>query len=409
MSFFKDLSLSTINAGFVTVLVGFTSSAVLVFQAAQSLGATPAQVGSWMLALCIGMGGAGIALSLRFKAPIAIAWSTSGAAILISASAGVSLQEATGAFIVCGVLTAVCGFSGGVERVVKRIPVEIAAGMLAGILLRFGLDAFAAMNSQFALVFPMLVAYLLARRLMSRYAVVIPLVVGICLAASKDMLNFKGIELNLALPEFVVPVFSLKTMVGVALPLFAVTMVSQNLPGLTVLRAAGYETPSSPLIGWIGIVTVVLAPFGAYALNLATITAAICSGREAHEDKKKRYIAAVAAGFFYLVVGIFGATVAALFAAFPQELILATAGLALIGTIGNGLATALQSEKYREPALVTFLATASGITILGIGSAFWGMLAGALAMLLLHACPGLKISLPSLFDRKSVKPEEELE
>ena len=409
MSFFKDLSLSTINAGFVTVLVGFTSSAVLVFQAAQSLGATPAQVGSWMLALCVGMGATGIALSLRYKAPIAIAWSTSGAAMLISAGGSVSLQEATGAFIVCGVLTAICGFSGWFERIVKRIPVEIAAGMLAGILLRFGLDAFGAMQAQFALVFPMLVSYLLAKRMVPRYAVVVPLVVGICLAAAKGMLNFKGVDLDLAMPEFVGPVFTLKAMIGVAIPLFAVTMVSQNLPGLTVLRAAGYATKSSPLIGWIGISTVVLAPFGAYALNLATITAAICSGKEAHEDAKKRYIAAVAAGFFYLLVGIFGATVAALFAAFPHELILAIAGLALIGTIGNGLATAVQSEKYREPALVTFLATASGLTLFGIGSAFWGMLAGALAMLLLYALPDFKRRLANLLGRKPVKLAENLE
>jgi benzoate membrane transport protein len=259
------------------------------------------------------------------------------------------------------------------------------------------------------LVFPMLVSYLLAKRMVPRYAVVVPLVVGICLAATKDMLNFKGVNLELAMPEFVGPVFTLKAMIGVAVPLFAVTMVSQNLPGLTVLRAAGYATKSSPLIGWIGISTAVLAPFGAYALNLATITAAICSGKEAHEDAKKRYIAAVAAGFFYLLVGIFGATVAALFAAFPHELILAIAGLALIGTIGNGLSTAVQSEKYREPALVTFLATASGLTMFGIGSAFWGMLAGALAMLLLHAFPGFKSRLANLLGRKPVKLAESLE
>lgn len=382
MRLLNDISLSAVNAGFVTVLVGFTSSAVLVFQAAQALGASPAQIGSWMLALCIGMGVTGIALSLRYRAPIAIAWSTSGAAILASGAAGISLAEATGAFIVCGLLIALCGFSGWFERVVQRVPLAIASGMLAGILLRFGLDAFAALQSQFSLVFSMFVAYLLARRLLPRYAVMAPLLAGIAIAASRGQLDFSAVEPSLTRPEWVTPQFSLTAMIGIALPLFCVTMASQNLPGLTVLRASGYRTPSSPLIGWTGVATTLLAPFGGYALNLATITAAICSGREAHEDPDKRYTAAVAAGFFYLLVGLFGSAIGALFLAFPRELILAIAGLALLGTIGNGLASALQEEQHREAALITFLVTASGVTLLGIGSAFWGMLAGALAMLL---------------------------
>lgn len=385
MRLLNDLSLSAINAGFVTVLVGFTSSAVLVFQAAQALGATPAQIGSWMLALCVGMGVTGVFLSLRYKAPIAIAWSTSGAAILASGASGISLAEATGAFIVCGLLITFCGFSGWFERIVQRIPMAIASGMLAGILLRFGLDAFAALQSEFSLVFIMLIAYLLARRLLPRYAVMAPLLVGIAIVASRGQLDFSGVEPSLARPEWVSPEFSWQAMVGIALPLFAVTMASQNLPGLTVLRASGYHTPSSPLIGWTGVATTLLTPFGAYALNLATITAAICTGREAHEDPRRRYTAAVAAGFFYLLVGLFGTAIGALFLAFPRELILAIAGLALIGTIGNGLASALLEEKHREAALITFLVTASGVTLLGIGSAFWGMLAGGLAMLLLHA------------------------
>lgn len=381
MRLLDDISLSAINAGFVTVLVGFTSSAVLVFQAAQALGATPAQIGSWMLALCVGMGVTGIALSLRYKAPIAVAWSTSGAAILASGASGISLGEATGAFIVCGLLMALCGFSGWFERIIQRIPLAIASGMLAGILLRFGLDAFAALQSQFTLVFTMFVAYLLARRMLPRYAVMAPLMVGIAFAASRGQLDFSGVEPSLTQPQWVTPEFSLQAMLGIALPLFAVTMASQNLPGLTVLRASGYQTSSSPLIGWIGATTALLAPFGAYALNLATITAAICTGREAHEDPSRRYTAAVAAGFFYLLVGLFGSAIGALFLAFPRELVLAIAGLALLGTIGNSLASALNEEKHREAALITFLVTASGVTLLGIGSAFWGMLAGGLAML----------------------------
>ena len=243
------------------------------------------------------------------------------------------------------------------------------------------------MHSQFGLVFPMFVTYLLARRWLPRYAVVAPLVLGVGLAAARGMLNFDEVDLVLATPEFVTPLFSTQAMISVALPLFAVTMASQNVPGLTVLRASGYQTPSSPMIGWTGVATVLLAPFGGYALNLATITAAICTGKEAHENPQKRYTAAVAAGVFYLLVGIFGATVAALFSAFPTELILAIAGLALLGTIGNGLASALQDEQQREAALITFLVTASGVSLLGIGAAFWGMLAGALAMLVSQAKP----------------------
>ncbi|WP_417531702.1 benzoate/H(+) symporter BenE family transporter [Marinobacter lipolyticus] len=387
MGFVKDLSISAINAGFVTVLVGFTSSAVIVFQGAQALGATPEQAGSWMLALGIGMGATGIGLSLYYKMPIATAWSTSGAAMLITGAAGVSMSEAIGAFIISGVLITLCGFSGWFERVMNRIPMSIAAGMLAGILLQFGLDAFASLNTEFTMVLSMLGSYLVARRMIPRYAILVPLLLGATIAGIQGTLDFTGVDWALATPVFVAPTFSWQAAIGVALPLFAVTMASQNVPGLTVLRASGYNAPVSPLVGWTGATTTVLAPFGCYALNLATITAAICVGKEAHEDPSRRYVAGVAAGVIYTVVGLFGATVGALFAAFPNEFILAIAGLALIGTIGNGLATALKEETDREPALITFLVTASGVTLFGVGAAFWGMVAGVLSMFILKYRP----------------------
>lgn len=387
MSFVKDLSISAINAGFVTVLVGFTSSAVIVFQGALALGATPEEIGSWMLALGIGMGATGIGLSLYYKMPIATAWSTSGAAMLITGAAGISMSEAIGAFIVSGVLITLCGFTGWFERVMNRIPMSIAAGMLAGILLQFGLDAFASLNTEFTMVLSMLGSYLVARRMIPRYAILVPLLLGATIAGVQGTLNFTGVDLALATPVFVAPTFSWQAAIGVALPLFAVTMASQNVPGLTVLKASGYNAPISPLVGWTGATTTVLAPFGCYALNLATITAAICVGKEAHEDPSRRYVAGVAAGVFYTVVGLFGATVGALFSAFPNEFILAIAGLALIGTIGNGLATALKEETDREPALITFLVTASGVTLFGVGAAFWGMVAGMLSMFILQYRP----------------------
>lgn len=384
MSLIKDLSLPAVIAGFVTVLVGFTSSAVIVFQAANAVGATPGQVASWMWALGLGMGATCILLSLRYRVPVVTAWSTPGAAMLITGAAGVSIGEATGAFLLSAALIVVCGFSGWFERMINRIPVSIASGMLAGVLLRFGMDVFVAMKTQLILALAMFLVYLAGRRMFPRYAVIATLSVGLAIAAAKGLLHMEGVRLELARPEFIMPVFSVPSLIGVALPLFVVTMASQNVPGIAVIRASGYSVPISPVIGWTGVANLVLAPFGAFALNLAAITAAICMGREAHSDPRRRYVAAVSAGFFYLLIGLFGATVGAVFAAFPKELVLVIAGLALFGTIGNGLAAALANEREREPALVTFLVTASGVTLFGIGAAFWGLVAGIIAMLALH-------------------------
>jgi benzoate membrane transport protein len=385
--FLKDVSISAISAGFVTVLVGFTSSAVIVFQAAQALGASPAEIGSWMWALGLGMGLTCIVLSLRYRVPVVTAWSTPGAAMLITTAAGVPMQEAIGAFLLSGLLITLCGFTGWFERAINRIPMSIAAGMLAGVLLRFGMDVFTAMKTQFVMTFAMFCIYLIARRKLPRYAVVAALLLGLLIAGGQGLLQVTTIRLQLAQPVFTLPQFSWEALVGIALPLFVVTMASQNVPGVAVIRASGYAVPISPIIGWTGVATLILAPFGGFALNLAAITAAICMGREAHEDPSRRYVAAVAAGVFYIIVGLFGATVGAVFAAFPKELVLAIAGLALLGTIGNGLAAALVHEKEREPALITFLVTASGVTLFGIGATFWGLVAGALALVVLRRDP----------------------
>lgn len=387
MRLIKDLSLSAIAAGFVTVLVGFASSAVIVFQAAQSLGASPEQISSWMWALGLGMGLTCIGLSLRYRMPVVTAWSTPGAAMLISSAAGLPLSDAIGAFLLSAICITVAGFSGIFERMMSRIPVALASGMLAGVLLRFGLEGFGAMKTQLGMVLTMFVVYLLARRWQPRYAVILTLLVGIGWAATLGLLHVEALRWQLAKPIFIMPTFSLAAVVGIALPLFVVTMASQNVPGVAVIRASGYAIPISPVVGWTGVANTLLAPFGAFALNLAAITAAICMGREAHEDPQRRYVAAIAAGVFYVLVGIFGATVAALFAAFPKELILAIAGIALLGTIGNSLAAALREEPQREAALVTFLVTASGLTLAGIGSAFWGLVAGAVTLALSRRSP----------------------
>ena len=385
MSLARDLSLSAVTAGFVTVLVGFASSAVIVFQAAGALGATAAQVGSWMLALGLGMGATCVLLSLRYRVPVVTAWSTPGAALLVTSAAGVTIEEATGAFLFSAALITLAGFSGWFERLMDRIPMALASGMLAGVLLRFGLDVFVAMRTELALAGAMFGVYLGARRLAPRYAVVAALAVGVAVAAAQGLLRLDEARLALAAPVWVTPRFSPGALIGVALPLFLVTMASQNVPGVAVIRASGYAVPISPLIGWTGAANLALAPFGGFTLNLAAITAAICMGREAHEDPRRRYVAAMAAGGFYVVIGLFGATVVGLFAAFPRELVAAIAGLALLATIGNGLAAALRDENQREPALVTFLVTASGVTLAGVGSAFWGLVAGVGTLLVLRA------------------------
>ncbi|MEK8032416.1 benzoate/H(+) symporter BenE family transporter [Ideonella sp. DXS29W] len=376
---FRDLSLPAAVAGFVAVLVGFTSSVAIVFAAAQALGASTAETASWIWALGLGMGVTSLGLSLYYRQPVLTAWSTPGAA-LIAASQGVGLPEATGAFIACAVLITVAGYSGLFERVMGRIPMAIAAALLAGVLSQFALKAALATGTAPWLVIGMALAYLAGRRWWPRYAVPGVLVVGIGIAALQGRINLAEVHLAWTQPVFTSPTFSIGALIGIGLPLFVVTMASQNLPGVAAQRASGYQTPVSPVIGATGVASLVLAPFGGYAFNLAAITAAICMGREAHEDPAKRYTASAMAGVFYIALGLAGGAVAGLLKAFPPELVAAVAGLALLGTIAAGLATALKDETHRDAALLTFIVTLSGLTIGGIGSAFWGVVAGGVAL-----------------------------
>jgi benzoate membrane transport protein len=305
-----------------------------------------------------------------------------GAAVLATAGAagGFGMPEATGAFIACAALIALFGVTGWFEKLLGRIPMPIVSALLAGVLTRFGLDAFVALKSAFAMVLLMLVAYLVGRRLWARYAVPGVLLAGVAFAAFNGELHLGGVQWSLTLPLFTMPEFTWRAMVSLALPLFVVTMASQNLPGVAAIRAAGYDMPISKIITLTGLATLALAPFGAFALNLSAITAAICMGREAHPDPGRRYMATVFCGAIYCVVGLFGAAVTGVLIAFPRELVVAIAGLALLGSIGGGLAVALKEEAHREAALITFLVTLSGLTLAGIGSAFWGVVAGALAI-----------------------------
>jgi benzoate membrane transport protein len=383
----KDFSLSAIVAGFVAVLVGFTSSVAIVFQAALAFNATPEIITSWMWALGLGMGLCSLLPSLWLKKPVMVAWSTPGAAVLATAgvAGGFNMNEAVGAFMISAVLIALCGATGLFERVMNRIPMGIASALLAGVLARFGLQGFLAVQTALPLVLVMFATYLIARRWLALYAVPITLLVAIVFVALTQGFTGAAVQFELAMPIFIAPSFSWAAAISLALPLFVVTMASQNLPGVAAIQAAGYAgksdgIPISKIITLTGLATLVLAPFGAFALCLSAITAAICMGKDAHPDPAKRYTASASCGALYLLIGVFGAAITGVLSSFPKELIAAIAGLALLGTIGNALATAVKEESHREASLITFLVTLSGLQIAGVGSAFWGVVAGALAL-----------------------------
>jgi benzoate membrane transport protein len=379
VQFFKDLSWSTFTAGFVAVLVGFTSSIAIVFQAAQAFGASQEMLASWVWAISIGMGLTTAIPSLYLRKPVMVAWSTPGAAVLASA------------------LIVIIGASGWFEALTKRIPLSIASALLAGVLARFGIAGFAAAQTALPLVLLMLLTYLLGKRFMPLYAVPLTLLFAILFVAGQGDFSQVVIPTGLTWPVFVAPEFSWSAMVSLALPLFVVTMASQNMPGVAAIKACGFGDeranggdaglPISRILTMTGLATLVFAPFGAFSLNLSAITAAMCMGPQAHPDKARRYTAAVCCGLIYIALGLFGATIMAMLSAFPQALVVAIAGLALMATIGNGLASALHKESDREAAMVTFLITLSGVVIGGVGSAFWGLLAGSLALAVQHYRP----------------------
>jgi len=383
-----DSSLSAVVAGFIAMMTGCTSSLVLMFQAGQAAGLTSAQISSWIWALFMGMAVCSIGLSLRYRSPITVAWSTPGAALLVTSLGGVAYPEAIGAFITCAVLVMICGLTGSFERLVKRLPASLAAALLAGILFKIGSEIFIAAQHRTGLVLGMFFTYLVVKRLSPRYAVLAALLVGTALSGFLGLLDFSGFALEVATPVWTTPSFSLAATISIGIPLFVVAMTSQNMPGVAVLRADGYHVPASPLISVTGIASLLLAPFGSHGINLAAISAAICTGPHAHEDRNKRYTAAVWCGIFYGIAGIFGATLAALFAAFPKELVLSIAALALLGSIMNGLSVAMTEPKEREAALITFMVTASGMTLFSIGSAFWGIVAGVITLVILNGRRG---------------------
>lgn len=377
-------SLPNITTGFVGVLVGFTSSVAIVFQAATAAGATPAEISSWVFALGISLAITCICLSFRYKMPILAGWSTPGAALLVTCLSGLNISEATGAFIISSILTIVAGATGLLEKIMEHIPKSLTSAMLAGILLHFGINVFTSMQTEPSLILSLLFTYIMGKKFFPRYCIVTILFVGILIANLQGLFHLNNFHFEIAKPIFTKPTFSLAILFSVAIPLFIVSMTSQNVPGIAILDAAGYKPPISPVITFIGFINLIFSFFGCYSICLAAITGAICSGKEADNDPNLRYKATIFAGLCWMIIGFLGATVVAVFFAFPRELILSVAGLALFTTIASSLKSALDDDIQKEPAIITLLVCTSGMELLGIGSAFWGLLAGITTSLLLN-------------------------
>jgi benzoate membrane transport protein len=374
---------SNFSAGLIACIVGYASSAVIVFSAATHIGLSTEEESSWLGVLCFFMGILTITMSLKYKVPIMFAWSTAGAALLISSTAPLTINEAYGAFVVSGFLIFIFGASGIFERVMNKIPSSLAQAMLAGILLKFALSVFQATSTEKNLIIILFFVYIFCRKLAPRYTVLIVTIIGLITASLFHLIPLNSIHSEIAFPKYYRPVFHLGPIINIGIPLFIVTMTSQNMAGIATLIAHDYKIPISKVIGWSGFVNTFIAPFGGFAINLAAITAAICMGSDTHHDHKKRYGAAVYSGIVYLFIGLFAGTVGSFFTALPKELISAISGFALLGTVTQGLTSATRHDHEKEAAMMTFFVTASGMTLYGVGSAFWGILAGSLFYLVL--------------------------
>ncbi|MCE8417799.1 benzoate/H(+) symporter BenE family transporter [Rhodovulum sulfidophilum] len=373
-----------IVAGLISVIVNYGGTFILVFQAARVAGLSPELTASWVWSVSIGVGVTGLYLSWRYREPIITAWSTPAAAFLVTALATTSYAEAVGAYIISAAAFVLLGLSGYFEKVIRLIPPGIASGLLAGILLQFGIGAFGGASVDPVLVGLLILAYVVLKRFSARYAVVGILLIGLVFLLVQSRVDLSGLQLKVAMPIFTMPEFTLNATLSVALPLFLITLTGQYMPGMLVLRNDGFKTSANPIVTTTGLGSLVMAPFGSHAFNIAAITAAIATGREAHEDPSKRWIAGIAAGCFYVLVGVFGVTLAAVFMAFPVTFITTLAGLALLGTIGGSLAGAMAEPASREAALITFLASAANINMLGVGGAFWGLVIGLVAYAVLN-------------------------
>lgn len=390
----EDWSISATVAGFLAVLISYSGPLIIFFQAAQQAQVSNAMMISWIWAISIGAAVAGIFLSIKYKVPVITAWSAPGTALLVTLFPNISLNEAVAAYISSAVVIFLIGITGYFDKLLKWIPQDIAAAMMAGILFQFGLGLFTATDTMPMIVFGMLIVFLITKRFVPRYSMVWVLVSGVLLSLILGKMNPVEISFSLAVPQFISPEWTWNSTFNLAIPLILVSLTGQFLPGMAIMKLSGYDTPAKPIISVTSVASLAVACIGGITIVLASITAALCMGKDAHELKEKRYIAGIANGIFYIIGGLFAGSIVMLFSLLPKELVAALAGLALLGAIATNISVAMKNESHREAALITFLATASGMSFLGLSSVFWGICIGIISHLVLTKRDSNTLALP---------------
>lgn len=396
-----DWSLSATVAGFLAVLISYAGPLIIFFQAAQKAQVSNTMMISWIWGISIGAAAAGIFLSIKYKVPVITAWSAPGTALLVTLFPHISLNEAVAAYITSAVVIFLIGITGYFDKFLAFIPQAVAAGMMAGILFQFGLGLFTATDRMPIIVFGMLIIFLLTKRFTPRYSMVWVLISGVLLSILLGKMNPVDVNFSLAIPQFIAPEWTWNSTLNLTIPLILVSLSGQFLPGMAIMKLSGYDTPAKPIITVTSIASLAVACVGGITIVLASITAALCMGKDAHELKEKRYIAGIANGIFYILGGLFAGSIVMLFSLLPKELVAALAGLALLGAIATNISVAMKNESHRDAALITFLATSSGMHFLGLSSVFWGICIGVIAHLVLTKREPNATNLPSTHSSKS--------
>ncbi|EPL1769566.1 benzoate/H(+) symporter BenE [Acinetobacter baumannii] len=379
----NDWSISATVAGFLAVLISYSGPLIIFFQAAQRAHVSTDMMVSWIWGISIGAAVSGIYLSIKYKTPVITAWSAPGTALLVTLFPNISLNEAVAAYITSAIVIFLIGITGYFDKLLKWIPQDVAAGMMAGILFQFGISLFTASDSMPLIVFSMLIVFLIAKRLMPRYTMIWVLAAGVLLSLILGKMNPVDVNFNLAIPQWISPEWTWDSTLNLAVPLILVSLTGQFLPGMAIMKLSGYDTPAKPIITATSIASLAVACVGGITIVLASITAALCMGKDAHELKEKRYIAGIANGIFYILGGLFAGSIVMLFSLLPKELVAALAGLALLGAIATNISVAMKNDGQRDAALITFLASASGMHFLGLSSVFWGICIGVIAHFIL--------------------------
>jgi benzoate membrane transport protein len=376
----KDFSISAFIAGFLAVLISYSGPLLILFQAANTAQASHEMISSWIWAISIGAAVSGIFLSIYLKVPVITAWSAPGTALLVTQFTTMSINQAVASYIIAAIILFIIGLTGSFDRIMKHIPKGIAAGLMAGILFQFGISTFTSIQSMPMLVMIMILVYLLFKRFAPKYSVVMVLVSGVFFATLSGALEIKSVPFAIEAPIFITPDWDWKSTLSFALPLVVVGLTGQFLPGMAVLKTSGYDkVKAKSIITVTSLVSIIVAFFGGITITLAAITAALCTSSESNKDANKRYIAGIANGLFYLIGAIFAGTIVTMIMGLPKELISVLAGLALLSAIANSLFNTVIDEEHRDASVITFLAVASGMSFLGLGSVFWGMFIGMLA------------------------------